>query len=306
MASALHVVLYHPARLPVQGYGGTERVVVWLARGLAELGVRVTLLAAPRSEVPEATMVAVPPGSRRSEGRLDLTPYLPPDADVLHSHVALRRPPAGIPTLWTLHGNAAPGEVLAPGAVAISADHARRHGLTRWVHNGLDPAEYTFAPTKGASDLFLGRLHSVKGWQWAVAGAQRSGRQLIVAGGWRPTLQRGIRFVGEVKSDRKRELLASAACLWNPVQWDEPFGLTSIEAMVSGTPVLGTRRGALPEIVTSECGALGDTLDELVDLRPGLDALDPEQVRARALAEFTHRAMAERYLAIYREMTGRG
>jgi glycosyltransferase involved in cell wall biosynthesis len=306
MASTLHVALYHPARLPVQGYGGTERVVVWLARGLAELGVKVTLLAAARSDVPEANLVPVPPPTRKNEGRLDLTPYLPDDVDILHSHVALHRAPAGVPSLWTLHGNAAPGEQLPPGAVGLSADHARRHGLDRWVHNGLDPDEYTFAPIKGEADLFLGRLHSVKGWQLAVAGAQRSGRSLIVAGGWRPTLQRGIRFVGEVKSSRKAELLAAAACLWNPVQWDEPFGLTSIEAMVSGTPVLGTRRGALPEIVTPESGALGDSLDELVALRPGLDALDPEQVRARVLQQFTHRVMAERYLALYREMIGRG
>lgn len=306
MASTLHVVLYHPARLPVQGYGGTERVVVWLARGLAELGARVTLLAAARSGVPEATLVPVPPTSGKTAGRLDLTPYLPADADILHSHVPLYRAPANLPMLWTLHGNAQPGEVLPPGAVGISADHARRHGLARWVHNGLDPAEYRFARSKGTADLFLGRLHSVKGWQWAVAGAQRARRRLIVAGGWRPTLQRGIRFVGEVKSERKALLLSSAACLWNPVQWDEPFGLTSIEAMVSGTPVLGTRRGALPEIVTPDVGALGDTLDELVDLRPTLDALEPEQIRARVLEHFTHRAMAARYLAIYGEMIGRG
>jgi glycosyltransferase involved in cell wall biosynthesis len=306
MASTLHVALYHPARLPVEGYGGTERVVVWLARGLAELGVRVTLLAAPRSNVPEATLVPVPPASKKTEGRLDLTPFLPDGVDLLHAHVPLHRAPATVPVVWTLHGNATPGETLPPGAVGLSADHARRHGLSRWVHNGLDPAEYRFMPVKSHADLFLGRLHSVKGWQWAVAGAQRTGRQLIVAGGWRPTLQRGIRFVGEVKAERKISLLASAACLWNPVQWDEPFGLTSIEAMVSGTPVLGTRRGALPEIVTPDAGALGTTLDELVALRPTLDALEPERVRARVLEHFTHRAMAERYLAIYREMIGRG
>lgn len=306
MASTLHVVLYHPARLPVHGYGGTERVVVWLARGLAELGVRVTLLSAPRSEVPEATLIPVPATNRKTEGRLDLSRYLPDDADILHAHVPLHRAPSGLPSLWTLHGNAAPGEVLPPGAVGLSADHARRHGLTHWAHNGLDPTEYRFSATKGNADLFLGRLHSVKGWQWAVAGAQRAGRQLIVAGGWRPTLQRDIRFVGEVQAERKAALLASAACLWNPVQWDEPFGLTSIEAMVSGTPVLGTPRGALPEIVTPDVGALGATLEELVALRPTLDRIPPEQVRARVLERFTHRAMAERYLAIYREMIARG
>jgi len=70
--------------------------------------------------------------------------------------------------------------------------------------------------------------------------------------------------------------------------------------MVSGTPVLGTRRGALPEIITPECGAMGDSVDELVALRPGLTQLDPEAIRARVLERFTHRTMADRYVELYR------
>ena len=107
--------------------------------------------------------------------------------------------------------------------------------------------------------------------------------------------------MGKVGGERKATLLAEARCLWVPAQWDEPFGLTTIEAMVSGTPVLGTRRGALPEVITPASGAMGDTLDELVALRPTLDELDPEAVRARVLERFTHRHMAERYLELYRE-----
>jgi glycosyltransferase involved in cell wall biosynthesis len=103
-----------------------------------------------------------------------------------------------------------------------------------------------------------------------------------------------------VGGQRKLDLLAEARCLWLPAQWDEPFGLTTIEAMVSGTPVLGTRRGALPEVVTPASGALGVTLDELVQLRPALDLLDPEEVRANVLDRFTHRVMAQRYLEQYR------
>ena len=209
-------------------------------------------------------------------------------------------PVRGCPTLWTMHGNARTGEVLPPGGIGLSADHARRHGFAHWVYNGLDPAEYRFEPIKHGFDLFLGRLHPVKGWHWAVNGARRAGRSLVVAGGWRPTLRRDLRFVGEVGGENKATLLAEAACLWTPALWDEPFGLTAIEAMVSGTPVLGTRRGALPEIVTPECGALGDTLDELVALRPGLDRLDPERVRARVMQGFTHRVMATRYVQLYR------
>src|SRR5690606_33410397 len=175
-------------------------------------------------------------------------------------------PPGSVPFVWTFHGTGKPGRVFPDTTIALSADHAARHGIKRWVHNGLDPADYRFSGAKGDRDLFLGRLHSVKGWQWAVGGARRSGRRITVAGGWRPSLRPGVRYIGKVGGERKLDLLAKAACLWMPARWDEPFGLTTIEAMVSGTPVLGTRRGALPEIITPESGALGDTLEELVQL----------------------------------------
>ena len=92
-----------------------------------------------------------------------------------------------------------------------------------------------------------------------------------------------------------------------PARWDEPFGLTLIEALVSGTPVLGTRRGALPEVVSEEAGMLGDTLEELITLRERIGSIDPDACRARVMAHFTHRAMAEGYLRLYKNVirTGR-
>src|SRR3954447_22572411 len=125
-----------------------------------------------------------------------------------------------------------------------------------------------------------------------MAGAKRTGRRLVVAGGWRVSLRRNLELVGPVAGQRKAELLADAACLWMPALWDEPFGLTLIEAMVSGTPVLGSRRGALPEIVTPEVGALGDTLNELGALRRGLAGIHRGACRARVDRHFTHHTMA--------------
>lgn len=300
MASAPHVALYCPALLPVREYGGTERVVVWLARGLAALGCRVTVLALPGSRLAEANCIAVDPAEAFRRGGARLERLLPPGTDLLHAHAPLQHPPAGLPFVWTFHGTGKPGRVFPSSTIALSADHAVRHGIPRWVHNGLDPAEYRFNATKSDADLFLGRLHTVKGWQWAVRGARQCGRKIIVAGGWRPSLRRSVRFVGLVGGERKATLLADARCVWVPARWDEPFGLTTIEAMVSGTPVLATRRGALPELITPESGAMGDSLDDLVQLRPTLDRLDPEAVRQNVLSRFTHRHMAERYLAIYR------
>ena len=292
----MRVALLYHGRVPVEHYGGTQRVVVWLARGLAELGHEVVLLAGPGSRVPEARLVPVDPRAAEHVD-FDPRPFLPPGVDVLHAHRPLAA--VGVPTLWTLHGTATRPD-YPPNMVGLSRDHATRSGAAAYVYNGLDPTEYRFRADKEAFDLFLGRLHRAKGWRWAVDGARRSGHRLVVAGGLRSLFRRGVRTVGKVGGAQKRELLAAAACLWMPALWDEPFGLTLIEAMVSGTPVLGTRRGALPEIVSPDTGALGDTLDELVAARPGLARIDPEACRARVLSLFTHRKMAEGYVALYR------
>jgi glycosyltransferase involved in cell wall biosynthesis len=293
----MHVALYFHGRLPVRGYGGTQRVIVWLARGLAELGHRVTLLAGAGSELPEGSVIAL--DSREvQQAEFDLTSLIPASADILHAHAPLSRPP-DIPHLFTLHGNLRAGTSVPPATIFLSADHARRHGGTAFVYNGVDPADLSFRFAKSNYDLFLGRLHSVKGYRWAIAGARRSRRRLVVAEGWRPSLRPSLRFAGTVDGARKADLLAGAACLWMPARWDEPFGLTLVEAMMSGTPVLGTRRGAIPEIVSGDVGALGDTLDELVELRPSIDLCDPHACRARAERWFTHTAMAAEYVRMY-------
>src|SRR5256884_8921681 len=92
-----------------------------------------------------------------------------------------------------------------------------------------------------------------------------------------------------------------------PALWDEPFGLTTIEALLSGTPVLGTRRGALPEVLTPAVGALCDTLDEMVVAADTIHTRDPSACRAHAERYFTHLVMAEEYTRLYRRLleTGR-
>jgi glycosyltransferase involved in cell wall biosynthesis len=294
----MHIALYTYSRLPVRGYGGAQRVIGWLTRGLAELGHRVTLLALPGSRAPEATVLTLDPGQLRRP-RFDITDLFPESIDLLHAHGLLPTTPRA-PHLYTLHGNLRAGRTAPPNTIFLSADHARRHGATAFVYNGVDPSEFVYRLKKNSYDLFLGRLHRVKGYRWAIQGARRAGRRLVVAGGWRPSFRRGLRFVGSVEGTEKAKLLADAACLWMPALWDEPFGLTLVEAMMSGTPVLGTRRGALPEIVSPEVGALGDTLDELVFLRSSIDRCDPQACRTRAERWFSHIRMAEEYVRVYR------
>jgi glycosyltransferase involved in cell wall biosynthesis len=294
----MRIALFHWARLPPTGYGGVERVVAWLARGFAELGHEVTLIAGRGSKVPGVRIVELEPGEHQRKG-FDLRRHIPSGTELLYSPVDLATDP-GVPWIYHLHVNSSPGTVRPPNTVYLSADHARRHGATAYVHNGLDPAELEFRRQKGGYDLFLGRLHSIKGWRWAVEGCRRSDRALVVAGGWLPTLRRGLRFVGSVDGARKSDLLAGARLLWMPALWDEPFGLTLIEALASGTPVLGTRRGALPEVITSDVGVLGDTLEELVSGLDRIPTLDPEACRQRVDRHFHYRVMAAGHLRMAR------
>jgi glycosyltransferase involved in cell wall biosynthesis len=299
----MHIALYLRDRLPVPKYGGTQRIALYLARGLAAAGHRVTLLAYPGTDVPEASVVAIP--RERAAAAADLRPWLPPGLDILLAFAPLGADP-GVPWIRSLHGNRRPGVVGSPNTLYLSRDHAARHGATAFVYNGIDLAEFRFQATTSGYDLFLGRLPRIKGYRWAIEGARRTGHRLVVAGGWRPSLRRGLRYVGQVGGARKADLLADAACLWMPALWDEPFGLTLIEAMASGTPVLGTRRGALPEIVAPTVGALGDTLDELVALRPAIAGIDPAHCRDWVERHFSHHVMAAGYIRMFREYLATG
>jgi glycosyltransferase involved in cell wall biosynthesis len=301
----MHIAVISHHRLPVKGYGGTQRVVVALVRGLVELGHRVTLIAAPGTKLPWAPVVEANTRDLHTNST-KLAPYVPRDADIVHAHFPLQSAPGRVPFVQTLHGNMKAGLPIPPHTVFLSHDHAKRHGATTFVHNGLVPTEFRFRRRKEAWDLFLGRLHSTKGYHWAIEAAKRTGRRLIIAGGWRPTFTDAIKYVGEVNDKQKTALLARARCLWCAALWDEPFGLATIEALFSGTPVLATRRGALPEIITPEVGALGDTLEDLLEAAQQIHTRDPDCCRARAERWFSHLAMATAYVRIYEAMLSTG
>jgi glycosyltransferase involved in cell wall biosynthesis len=288
----------------VQGYGGTQRAIVNLARGLAELGIRVTLLSGAGSDVPGTALVTVDKQVARGP-TFDIQPLLPSEIDILCAFSPLHVSPR-VPWIWRLAGNRRPGHVCPPNTLFVSADHARRHGGRCFVYNGVDPSEYRCSPAKRDFDLFLGRLHRVKGYHWAVRGARLGRRRLVVAGGWRPSLSRYVRFAGRVAGRRRMELLAGARCLWMPALWDEPCANVLLEALMSGTPILGTHRGCLPEIVSQDVGRLGDSVEELAALAGVMERISPEACRARAERFFSHRAMAHGYLRVFREFLETG
>jgi len=301
----MHLALFFWDRLPVSGYGGTQRAVVWLARGLAELGHEVTLIAGTGTRVPEARVVEVDLGHARRPD-FDIAPFLPSGLDLLYGFAPVPGTPP-VPYIRRLAGNWPSGKIAPPNTLFLSANHAARHGGRCWVYNGVDPSEFIFRPDKNGFDLFLGRLHSIKGHRLAIEGTRRLDRRLMIAGGWRPTFPWSrVRYHRSVGGTRKAQLLAAARCLWMPAQWHEPFGLTLIEALVSGTPVIGTHYGSLPEIIRPWVGGLGDSLEELVEVARNVGQVDPAACRARVERYFSHRTMAEGYVRVARHYLDSG
>ncbi len=300
----MHIVQFQHTRVPVEKYGGAQRVVVWLSQALVELGHEVTLLAGRGSNVPGVRVAEVDAAEVRRAG-FDVHQYVRGPVDVMHYHGLVEHPPH-VPYVATLHGNLGPSGIAPPYVICLSQDHARRHGTATYVYNGARLDEYEFRAAKSDYDLFLARLHSAKGWRTAVQAAKRGRFRLVLAGGWRPSLSRWVRFAGEVGGDEKRALLAGARCLWMPVQWDEPFGLNVVEALASGTPVIATPRGALPELIDPGVGGLGTTLDELLALRDRLAEFDPHACRHRAERCFTHLRMARDYVRMYEHLLTHG
>ena len=300
----MHIVQFQHTRVPVTKYGGAQRIVVWLCQALVELGHQVTLLAGRGSRVPGVRVVEVDADQVRRPG-FDLRHYVEGPVDLMHYHCPVEHPP-NVPFVSTLQGNMAAGGKAPPHMICVSENHATRHGTTSFVHNGVRLDEYTFRADKEDYDLFLARLHSVKGWQVAVAAAKAEEFRLIVAGGWRPNFSKWVKFVGEIGGDYKRELLAGARCLWMPVQWDDPCPVNVLEALASGTPVLATPRGSLPELVGRDGGGIASSFDDLLALRRRLGEFDPAAARRRAERYFTHLRMARDYLRMYEGMLADG
>jgi glycosyltransferase involved in cell wall biosynthesis len=115
--------------------------------------------------------------------------------------------------------------------------------------------------------------------------------------------QPGVEFIGEIDERAKSEFLGDARALLFPVDWPEPFGLSMIEAMACGTPVLAFRCGSVPEIVDPRVtGVIVDTMDEAIKMLPQVLTLDRRAVRQRFEHRFSVARMAKDYVHVYRSL----
>ena len=327
-------------RVPPSAYGGTELIVSLTTEELVRRGHEVTLFATGDSQTKARLRSVTPKpvrygdmteGLRHAE-YLQLANaqacFLEAGAgafDIVHNH-------AGIEGLTLAAGSRTP--VITTNHNPFLPQVQSIWDAYPWAHNSLSAASATTFPARGALPpihhgidvdafalaerpegylLFLGRFSPEKGGARAIAAARGAGRRLILAGKVdtadaahflseiEPLLDDDrVRYVGEADFPTKRQLLAGADALLFPIDWDEPFGLVMIEALASGTPVIGLRRASVPEVV--EDGATGfvvDDVDGMVAAIGRLGEIDRRRCRERAEQRFTFRRMVDDYEAAF-------
>lgn len=320
-------------RTPPRHYGPWERVTSLLTEGLVRRGVDVTLFATADS-ITTARLQAVAPHGYAEDERMDGRVWealhvghalrLSSGFDLVHNHLDWL--PLAFAESWqapmvtTIHGFSGAGILPAyTGAksafVSISdADRSPDLSYIATVHHGIDMTEFETRVPPGDDLVVFGRIHPDKGIADAIEIARRAGRRLVICGivqdatyfadHVEPHID-GERVVyrGSVGPAERVDVLGSAAALLHPIHFDEPFGLSVVEAMACGTPVIAYRRGAMPEVVDEQVtGFVVDGLDDAVAVMPGALALDRSAVRERARTRFDVGRMVDNYLRVYRSI----
>ena len=319
-------------RTPPRAYGPWELVTSLLTEALLARGVEVTLFATLDSWT-SGTLAGVVPAPYSEDPSIDAKVwemlhiahvFERADAfDIIHNQADFM--PLGwsrmtdTPVVTTIHGFS--GAHILPAFqryqdrvhyVAISdADRADGLRYAATIHHGIPLAEFSFDPVGSDDLLFFGRIHPDKGAGHAIRAAQAAGRKLLMAGivhddGYfarevEPHLDDDrVRFIGPVGGKARTDALGQASALLHLIDFDEPFGLSVIEAMACGTPVIAVNRGSMAELIVD--GVTGFLIDRPEDAPAAIERIpeiDRAACRAHVAANFTLEKMADAYIALY-------
>lgn len=332
-------------RVPPMAYGGTELIVHLLTEELVRRGHDVTLFASGESETRARLRSVTPRAVRYGEtvDGLRHPEYLQlanaqacfleaagGAFDIVHNHAGVEglvlAATSATPVLTTNHNpyvpqtrpiwDAYPWAHHAISSASAATFPAR--GALPPIHHGIDVRSFPFGAEPAGHLAFLGRFSREKGAARAIEAATAAGRRLLLAGKVDPADADyfatevaprldgdRIRYVGEADADAKRRLLAGADALLFPIEWDEPFGLVMIEALSCGTPVIGFRRGSVPEIVDD--GISGFVVDDtaaMVAAIARLSDIDRRACRFSAERRFSVARMVDDYERIFATVVG--
>jgi glycosyltransferase involved in cell wall biosynthesis len=324
--------------LPPRNYGPWEQIASVLTEGFVAHDHEVTLFASGDS-VTSARLVSSTATAYEEDRTVE-----PKVAGALHIAAAMERADEfdillnefdfvpvtysrliRTPMVTTIHGIGWPEIADAYRAyddiahyVAIS-EADRQPGLTyaATIPHGIDTASFHFRAEPGEYLLFLGRIHPDKGTDRAIEVARRAGLPLVIAGPVQdeaffreqiePQLGADIRYAGTVGPAERDALLGGALALLHLISFAEPFGLSVVESLATGTPVIATPLGSMPEILTDGVtGFLVSDVAQAVSAIGRLPQLDREACRFAALSRFDSSRMVQDYLSLFTRLVGFG
>src|SRR5665213_2374498 len=224
------------------------------------------------------------------------------------------------PMVTTIHGFSGPGILPAykqarSHYVAISdADRSPELDYIATIYHGVDLAQLPLNTRPGDDLVVFGRIHPDKGTADAIRIAKLAGRRLVICGivqderyfaeEIKPQVDGDqIRYLGSIGPEQRADVLGSAAVLLHPIAFDEPFGLSVVEATECGPPVVAYRRGSMAEVVDG--GVTGYLASDVSDAVAGVEAavrLDRTAIRTRAAARFSVDRMVDEYVRVYHQI----
>ncbi|WP_374943413.1 glycosyltransferase family 4 protein [Sphingomonas sp.] len=326
-------------RTPPRAYGPWELVTSLLTEALVARGHAVTLFATQDSRT-AATLDAVVPAPYSEDPSIDAKVWEMRHVahvmeragafDIVHNQADFV--PLGFtrlvrtPMVMTLH--ACPSERILPmlaeyqyDAHYVAISDSDRHADLRYaatIPHGIDVGAFPFVVDGGEDLLFFGRMHPDKGPADAIRAAKRAGRRLRMYGVMQdqayfdrevaPHID-GDRIIyeGAIGGQARLDALGNARAMLHLIGFDEPFGLSVVEALACGTPVIAYRRGSMEMLIDhARTGFVVDSLDEAVAAIGQAHTIERAACRADVARRFSVDAMAEAYVALYRRVLGGG
>ncbi len=319
-------------RTPPRHYGPWETIVSMLAEGLVDLGMDVTLFATGDS-LTSARLDSVCPVPYEEDKEMDAKVWeclhiahlfeQADQFDIIHNNydflpLSYSRL-VKTPVVTTIHGFSSPKILPVYRTynrdnyyISISnSDRSPELDYFGTVYHGIDLNLFTPNEKPGDYLLYFGRLHPDKGTYEAIQIARRFGMKLIMAGIIQDEAYFKSRvapfiddfntiYVGSVGPERRNELLQGAYALLHPIYFDEPFGLSVIEAMACGTPVIAFNRGSMPEVISEGVtGFLVDSMEEALAKLEIVPTLERLECRRWVQERFSKERMVADYLKVY-------
>ena len=333
----MHIGMLSPIawRTPPRHYGPWENVVSLLTEGLVSRGHRVTLFATGDSET-SGTLRAI--CSKGYEEDRSLLPKVweclhiseifehAAEFDIIHNNFDFLPLTYSrlitTPVVATIHGFSSPdilpvykkynGEVYY---VAISnADRSPDLDYIKTIHHGIDINQFDFQHEPDNYLLFFGRIHHDKGAKEAIEIARACQIKLIMAGiiqdeayydrHVKPHIDGDqVVYVGSVGPVERNRLLGKALALLHPIQFNEPFGLSVVESMACGTPVIAFNRGSMSELIDNgKNGFLVGSVHEAIHCVGHIADIERESCRGFVEKSFGIGRMVEEYIEVYRSI----